>query len=578
MASKTQRSLIIENCKIVDVKSEKIQEGHVLIERGRIFDISTSPKAKPSERGARLDARGGYLVPGFWDAHLHTESTMLTPVELAKVVLPHGTTCIVTDPHEIANVLGPKGILLLYKASADLPVNYLFTISSCVPAAPGMDTAGAQITAEQVEPLLDLPRSVGLAEVMNVPAVLNREASIMKMIQAATSRGKIVDGHAPRVLGEQLKQYVSAGIMSDHESVDGEEAIEKLQSGMHLIIREGSVARNLTSIVKTLVERKIDLDRCMFGTDDVTPSDLLKNGHIDHLIRKSIQLGMDPIKAIKCASYNTARYFRQDAEQGSVEKHKQADLVVLDDLERIRVQTVVSQGRVVARNGKLTVNLRKRKVPAFALKTMNLGARPTGTRFMIKAPVETGEATVRVIRAIEGQVVTRSETATVPVKDGFALPRIEEDILTIAVAERHRRTGNVGVAFVKGFALRKGAIASSVAHDSHNIIAVGADVDSLAYAVNKLTDLGGALIAVKGRKTLASVRLPLAGLISLDNGARVASQLAALHSAARSLGIGLKEPFMTLSFLALPVIPELKLTDKGLVDVREFKFVDLFLH
>jgi adenine deaminase len=501
---------------------------------------------------------------------------MLTPAELARVVLPRGTTSIVTDPHEIANVLGAKGILLLYKASADLPVNFFFTISSCVPAAPGLDTAGAEITPEQVEPLLDLPRAVGLAEVMNIPAVLKRDAGVMRMIEAARKRGKVVDGHAPRLLGEELRHYAAAGIMSDHESVDGEEAIEKLAAGMHLIIREGSAARNLDSIVKTLVDKRPDLARCMFGTDDITPNDLIHNGHIDHLIRRSMELGLDPLKAVKCATLNAAKYFRQNAELGSVQRHKQADLVVVKSLEKVEVNTVLSRGRVVVRGGRLVTNTRKRRIPSYALKTMNLGARPNARRFMVKAPVENGEVNARIIVAIDGQIITRAETGSVQVKDGFALPRIEEDLQALAVTERHNGTGNVGLGFVRGFQLKRGALASSVAHDSHNVIAVGADPESISTAVNKLSQLGGGLIAVDGNRTLAALRLPLAGLISLERGTAVASKLSTLHGAARKLGSPLREPFMTLSFLALPVIPDLKLTDKGLVDVREFRFVDLF--
>jgi adenine deaminase len=575
---KPSGNLIIEDCNIVDLNAEKFHEGHVVVERGRILDISPLPKARPSEEGKRLDAQGGYLVPGFWDAHLHTESTMLTPVELTRIVLPNGTTSIVTDPHEIANVLGPKGVLLLYKASADLPVNFFFTVPSCVPAAPGLDTGGGEITVDQVEPLIELPRSVGLGEVMNFPAVINRDPSIMKMIELARSRGKIVDGHAPRIVGEQLHQYASAGVMSDHESADGDEAMEKLSVGMHLIIREGSAAHNLGSIVTALINQKAELDRCLFGTDDITPNDLLSSGHINYLVRRSVELGMDPVKAVKCATLNAARYFKQDDEFGSVEKHKQADLVILRNLEGFQVDAVIAKGKVVVRKGRLTTDLRKCGVPRFALKTMNVGARPTEKRFMIKAPIENGNATARVIGALDGQIVTHAETATVQVIDHFIVPKPDEDLLTLAVVERHKKTGNVGLGLVKGIGMKRGAMASSVSHDSHNIIAVGADPESLAYAVNKLSDLGGGLIVVERGKILEALRLPLAGLIAMEDGATVASQLGKLHRSAKTLGVELKEPFMTLSFLALPVIPELKLTDKGLVEVREFKFVDLFLN
>lgn len=567
--------IVVKNGQLVDVVGGAVRMASVAIRGRRIVRVGESVGALVGSHTKVIDAADRYLLPGLWDTHLHIESTMLTPTEFARAVLPRGTTSVVADPHEIANVMGLRGVRIFYKEAQRLPLKIFFMAPSCVPAAPGLDTPGAELGLREVSVMLHMPNCLGLAEVMNFPGVIKREEKIMRMIEEARSLGKVVDGHAPGLTGDALRSYVEAGITSDHESSTAQEAIEKLKLGMRLMVREGSVAKNLSTVIQAIRQANMEFDNCMLATDDLTPLDLARFGHIDHLVRRAVEEGVDEITVIRMGTINAARYFRQEKVLGSLDPPKIADLVISRSLRQLRAETVIANGRIVAKNGRMTTSLRQRPYPKYVTRTFRIERPVSPEELAIKAPLENGEIRVRAIGAIDGQVVTERAEYSLEVKGGRIFPSVEAGVLQLVVVERHRGTGNIGLGFVRGFELKEGALASSVAHDSHNIIAVGATWDDMAHAINTLVRLNGGLIAVKNRRTVAVMRLPICGLMSTSTTKRAANDLDRLLQAARGMGERLTEPFMTLSFLALPVIPELKLTDKGLFDVREFRFVDV---
>ncbi len=553
-----EADLLLKNVRLVNVLSGEIYLTSVAIAGTRVVGIG--------EYRAReeLDLDGYYLCPGFIDGHVHIESSMLTVPEFAKAVVPHGTTAVVIDPHEIANVLGLDGIRYMLESSKYNPLSVYVMLPSCVPAT-DMETSGSRLASYDLAPLLSDPWVLGLAEVMNYPGVIFRDTEVLAKIVSA--RGHPVDGHAPGLSGHDLAAYVAAGIGSDHECTTLEEAREKLRLGMYVMIREGSTAHNLKDLLPLVTPE--NSRRMMFVTDDRHPDDLMDEGHIDHLIRMAIDQGLDPIIAIQMATINPAEYFGLK-ELGAITPGRRADLVLFDNFKDFRVLKVWRGGKLVAEDGKVIPWERpSRSVPLRS--SMNINWE--GVNFRIPAQ----SSRIRVIGVVPGQIVTRKLILEARVVDGYAVSDVERDILKLAVIERHMASGNMGKGFVQGLGLKKGAMASSVAHDSHNIVVVGVDDEDMMLAVKEIEAMKGGQVVVAEGRVLARLPLPIAGLMSEKPVHEVRKGVEEVNEAAKALGCTIDEPFMTLSFLALPVIPELKLTDKGLVDVTQFKFVPLFL-
>lgn len=559
--------LLIKNGRVVDVFSGEIEKKDVAIFGGMIVGFGDY-KAKEV-----IDVKGDFLCPGLIDGHVHIESSMVTIPEFCRAVLPNGTTTVVTDPHEIANVLGVEGIRFMARSARGVPLNVLIMIPSCVPAT-HMETSGATLKATDIKSLFREPWTIGLAEMMNFPGVIFRDPEVMKKIEMA--KGKRIDGHSPMLSGKGLYAYLNAGIRSDHECTNLKEAKEKLKNGMWIMVREGSTARNLKDLLPLVTPK--NSRRFLFVTDDRHPKELLGEGHINSMVRQAIQWGTNPILAIQMATLNAAEYFRLD-DLGAIAPGYRADFITFNHLGQFRIKKVFKDGVLVAEDGKM--------VPR-SIRSSHQFPSESKRRFQIKGSVRIkplkkdafllrgNQPLVKVIQLIPNQIVTKKVVREILLRDGVAYPNLKEDVLKIVVVERHRATGNIGIGFVQGFGLKKGAIGSSVAHDSHNLVIVGTNDQDIFKAVVTIKMMGGGLVAVSEGKVLASLPLPIAGLMTDIPVPQVNLRLEALHKAAKTIGCKLSDPFMTLSFLSLPVIPELKITDKGLVDVNQFKIVPVF--
>jgi adenine deaminase len=553
--------VVLRNGRVINVFTGEIIGADVTIAGDRI--VGVGPEYEASEE---IDLGGRYVCPGFIDAHVHVESSMVTPPQFARAVVPRGTTTVVTDPHEIANVTGVAGVRYMLDISEGLPLTVYVNLPSCVPAT-HMGTAGAELTANDLVSLADLPRVVGLAEFMNVPgAVLGLPGALEKLV---AFQGRVIDGHAPSVSGKWLQAYVGAGPGSDHESTTAAEMLEKLRLGMVVFVRESTGAKNLRALLPGVTLQ--NSRRCAFCTDDRHPADLLDEGHIDYLIRLAVAEGLDPVIAIQMATLNVAEWFRL-RDRGAVAPGKRADLVVFSSLKDFRAEMVFAGGALVAQDGNPIGDWPSPVVDDSQVRdTVHVG----WDRLSLAIPAE-GKR-VRVIGVVPDQVVTEHLVERAKVVDGLAVPDLERDLLKMAVIERHRGTGNVGLGFVHGLGLKRGALAGSVGHDAHNLTVAGCDDVSMLTAARRVGDLGGGLVAAAGEEVLASVPLPIAGLMSDQPVETVRQQMDRLIAVARSLGSPLHDPFMVLGFLALEVIPALKLTDQGLVDVEKFDFVSLFV-
>lgn len=549
--------LVLKNLRVVNVFTGEIIPAGVALYRGRIAGVG-------EYRGEQeIDLGGAYLAPGFIDGHVHVESSKLTPLEYASAVVPRGTTSIVIDPHEIANVFGPKGIQFMLDWSEGLPLSMYFMLPSCVPAT-NLETSGAQLSASDLGPFLRHERVLGIAELMNYPGLLAGDDEVLKKLQLAMEG--LVDGHAPGLSGKDLCAYIAAGVRSDHECTTEEEAKEKLRLGMHVMIREGSAAKNLAAIIPAV--KPHDSRRFLFATDDRSPEDLMTEGHLDHMARKAIGMGLDPVTAIQIATVNIASYFRLEG-LGAIAPGYRADMVVLDDLRKVRVTKVFKAGKLVAQDGRLLRHPRTRvEKPPCSINVDWSGL--SGLRLRAQSNL------IKVMELMPGQIVNRLRVEKAKVRDNEVVSDLDRDVIKLAVIERHRASGNVGVGFVRGFGLKRGALGSSVAHDSHNIIALGTSDEEIEMAVHEVARMGGGQVVVQGGKSLGGLPLPIAGLMSDQPLDTVVANEGDLKMAARSLGCRLDEPFMALSFLALPVVPELRLTDRGLVDVNRFTLVSLF--
>jgi adenine deaminase len=555
--------LVLLNTQLVNVCSGECYQADVAIADGRVVGISAPGDGY---RGLEeRDLQGRWLAPGLIDGHMHIESTMLVLAEFAKIVIPRGVTSVMLDPHEFANVMGVAGIRYILESSRGLSLSAYVMISSCVPAS-SFESPYRILTADDLIPLLEEEQVLGLAEMMNMPGILQGDEQLLAKIVATQQHGLVVDGHAPGLNGRDLCAYAVAGVMSDHECSTIEEARQRIRQGMWLMIREGSAARNLDTLLPLVKE--LHPARVFFVTDDRDPQDLTTRGHIDSMVRRAIELGLDPIEAIRLASYNTAQYFRL-YDRGAVAPNFVADLVVLDDLNTFKVESVYKEGKLVAQDGRLLVD-----VPTVTFSgvtdTVHIGNIDENN---LRIPGKPG--LIEVIGIEPGQITTKHLQEEASIRDGEIVADPDRDLLKLAVIERHHASGKVGLGIVKGFGLRKGALASSVAHDAHNLVIVGVSSSDILLAARVLEEMGGGFACVVDGEVRAKVPLPYGGLVSPLPANELVQQLHALDVASAELGCKLQHPCMALSFLSLSVIPSLKLTDQGLIDVEAFKLVPL---
>ena len=555
--------LVLKDCRVINVFTRELVRADVAICDEWIAGVGKYTGVH------EIDCRKYFASPGFIEGHIHIESSMLSPERFVSAVLPFGTTTVVCDPHEIANVAGLAGISYILDETEGLPVTVFVMVPSCVPAT-HLETSGAVLDRDGILELFKHPRVIGLAEMMNYPGVLAGDETIIEKILCARNLNMPVDGHAPGLSGMALHAYISAGIGSDHECTTREEALEKLRSGMHLFIREGTVAKNLEELLPVVTEKNVH--RCLFVTDDCHPCELQKKGHLDRILRKAIGLGLDPLMAIQMVTINVARYFQLHG-RGAIGPGYRGDIVLFEDLRQPRPSHVFTGGQLHVEHGTLREKTQRKSNREHREVFHSVRIQAGTARFAVLA----GKGRMRVIRLIKDQIITESVETAATVRGGEAVADPERDLAKIAVIERHHGTGRMGIGFVMGFGLKRGAIASSVAHDSHNIIVVGMSDQDMELAVKTLAEVGGGLVAVADNRVLSLLQLDVAGLMSTGSLGEVNERLDELFIATRSLGECEGDVFMHMSFLALPVIPHLKITDHGLIDVDVFKPVGLWL-
>lgn len=549
-AGRAPADLVLANARIVNVHTGEIEDGNVAVADGYIAGVGAY-----RDGATTVDLRGRYLAPGLMDAHIHLESSLLWVTEFARAVIPRGTSVTVSDPHEIANVLGLAGMRALIAGTRDLPMSCFFTMPSCVPASPH-ETSGASFGPEEIAEGLAIPEVIGLGEMMAFPPLINGVPEVLA--RAAIAARRPIDGHAPGVRGEALQAYIAAGPRSDHESVSLEEAAEKLRRGMSIMIREGSTEHNLEALLPLVTDRTWPF--IMFCSDDRECSTLVEDGHIDETLRLAVRGGLDPVRAIQLCTINTARYWNF-RDRGAIAPGLRADLVVFGDLSSFQVRQTYHSGRLVAQDG-IPLFDAPATIPAVLRRTMHVGAFGVAR---LGLPSDGGP--MDTVRILPGQIVTEHATVTPVVLDGYAMADPTRDVLKLACIERHRATGNVGVGLLVGLGLRQGAIASSVAHDAHNIIVAGTNDDDMALAVRAVETMDGGLALVVDGAVRGRLALPVAGILSDQPAASVAAALEELTAQVRALGSPLPAPFATLSFLALSVIPAARVTDKGFVSL-----------
>ena len=550
-AGRAPADLVLKNATYVNVFSNELCHGDIAVAEGLIVGMGEY------HGKVEVDVSGKLVLPGFIDAHIHLESSLVSPTEFAKAVLPHGTTTVITDPHEIANVMGTDGIEYMLQATEDLPVDVRFMLPSCVPATP-LDESGANLDYRAIDSFYDHPRVQGLAEMMNSVGVVNGDGQVVEKIVASQAHHKKIDGHAPGLSGKELNAYIAAGVYSDHECSDMEDAMNKLRLGQYIMIREGTAARNLEALMPLLTSQYVD--RCMFCTDDKHPNDLLEKGHIDYIVKKAISLGADPIVAVKAACHNAARYFLLN-NRGAIAPGYLGDFVIIDDFQHFEIEMVYKRG-VLMYDGQL------RDFPAPEIDPY-LVKRAHDTFHVAHLTAEdfSDGRPHAVIGMIPGEIVTQDA--------GYAdHADPEQDILKIAVIERHKNTHHIGLGYIKGYGLKRGAVATSISHDSHNIIVVGATDEDMAAAANRIVENRGGITVMENGQVLGEVTLSIAGIMSDDSLVMVNSALEDAKDEAFGLGVSRGiDPFMTLSFMALPVIPSLRITTRGVFDVSSQRYI-----
>jgi len=550
-AGRAPADLVLKNATYVNVFSNELCHGDIAVAEGLIVGMGEY------HGKVEVDVSGKLVLPGFIDAHIHLESSLVSPTEFAKAVLPHGTTTVITDPHEIANVMGTDGIEYMLQATEDLPVDVRFMLPSCVPATP-LDESGANLDYRAIDSFYDHPRVQGLAEMMNYVGVVNGDGQVVEKIVASQAHHKKIDGHAPGLSGKELNAYIAAGVYSDHECSDMEDAMNKLRLGQYIMIREGTAARNLEALMPLLTSQYVD--RCMFCTDDKHPNDLLEKGHIDYIVKKAISLGADPIVAVKAACHNAARYFLLN-NRGAIAPGYLGDFVIIDDFQHFEIEMVYKRG-VLMYDGQL------RDFPAPEIDPY-LVKRAHDTFHVAHLTAEdfSDGRPHAVIGMIPGEIVTQDASYA-----DHADP--EQDILKIAVIERHKNTHHIGLGYIKGYGLKRGAVATSISHDSHNIIVVGATDEDMAAAANRIVENRGGITVMENGQVLGEVTLSIAGIMSDDSLVMVNSALEDAKDEAFGLGVSRGiDPFMTLSFMALPVIPSLRITTRGVFDVSSQRYI-----
>lgn len=551
-AGREPADLVLKNATFVNVFSNELSTMDIAVAEGLIVGMGSY------QGRSEVDCTGKIVLPGFLDAHIHLESSLVSPTEFVKAVLPHGTTTVVTDPHEIANVMGTDGIEYMLQATEDLPVDVRFMLPSCVPATP-LDESGAILDYRAIDSFYDHPRVQGLAEMMNFVGAINGDEQTVEKIVAAQAHHKKIDGHAPDLQGNDLNAYIAAGVYSDHECHDVKDAIAKLERGQFIMIREGTAARNLEALMPLLTGKYAD--RCMFCTDDKHPNDLLEKGHIDYIVKKAISLGADPITAVKVACHNAARYFLLN-NRGGISPGYLADFVIIDNFQDFNIEQVYKKGVLMVDHGEIQDFPSPEIEPYLverAHKTFHVAAL-TAEDFAEKRP-----------RGIIGMVDGEITTVDAGYSDRID---VEYDVLKIAVVERHKNTHHIGIGYIQGYGLKSGAIATSISHDSHNIIVVGTNETDMAAAVNRVVELNGGIVVWDGGQPVAEVPLAIAGIMSDEPLVTVNEKLETAKDAAHKLGVnpGI-DPFMTLSFMALPVIPSLRITTRGVFDVTTQSYV-----
>ena len=551
-AGRVPADLVLKNATYVNVFSNELAHGDIAVAEGLIVGMGEY------HGKVEMDVSGKIVLPGFLDAHIHLESSLVSPTEFAKAVLPHGTTTVITDPHEISNVMGTDGIEYMLQATEDLPVDVRFMLPSCVPATP-LDESGAVLDYRAIDSFYDHPRVQGLAEMMNFVGTVNGDPQVVEKIVASQAHHKKIDGHAPGLSGNDLNAYIAAGVYSDHECSDLNDALAKLERGQFIMIREGTAARNLEALVPLLCSKYVD--RCMFCTDDKHPNDLLEKGHIDYIVKKAISLGVDPIIAVKAASHTAARYFLLN-NRGAIAPGYLGDFVIIDDFEHFTIEKVYKRGVLMCENGQVTdfpvpevdPYLVNRAHDTFHVATL------TAADFIDNRPHA-------VIGMVNGEITTTDCGYTDRID-------VDYDILKIAVIERHKNTHHIGLGYIKGYGLKHGAVATSISHDSHNIIVVGADEEAMAFAANQVVALNGGIVVAEDGHVTGQVPLAVAGIMSDEPLVEVNRKLEDAKEKAFAAGVNRDiHPFMTLSFMALPVIPTLRITTRGVFDVTTQRYI-----
>ena len=572
---KKDADLVITNGQLIDVFSGEIRPADIAIKGERIAFVGEADHTI-GEKTTVIDATGLFLSPGLMDTHVHIEASMVTPTEFARAVLPRGNTSVNWETLWTANVLGVQGIELLLEECNQTPLKFFATAAEGVPcASPDLITSAQEFSLNDLGRMLEWEQIVGLGEVVLFNEVVQNDPKVHQQIQLALKRGKTVDGSSPEFKGRNLNAYVAAGIQSDHEAIALDEAIERIRLGMRLVIREGSSMRNLTELIKVITEKKLNSRRCCFCVDDKDIREIATEGLIDDLVRKAIKAGVEPVIAIQMASLNPAEYFGVDRELGGIAPGRIADILLIDDLKNFSVQTVLVNGKIIARSGKLITEIPPMTYPNWMVNTVILKRAVMPDDFILKTDKE-AETQVHVLKVFREQIISVEETETLTVKDGAILPDATKDILKIAVIERHGKTApNIAKGFVRGFGLKKGAIASSISPDIHQIVVVGINNTDMATAVNRLVELQGGIAICSNGKIIAELCLPVGGLMTQKPYEKAIADLEILSNVAQEIGCDLPSPFMTLAFAACPTLTEFKLSDKGLIDICAGKLVAL---
>ena len=577
---KVKADLIIEKTNIVNVVTgEILEKWDIIVYDGYIVRVDKINDLEKyiGNKTVIIDGEEYYSIPGFIESHVHIESSMLNVREFGKLAAIHGVTSIVADPHEIGNVLGIDGIRYFIEESRYSPVRFYFEVPSCVPAVDpslGLDSGGMVIDAGQVAMLMQDPGIIGLGEVMDFISVLNAKTEVFVKIASAKLLGKVVDGHAPLLCGEKLDAYLVAGITSDHESTRTEEALEKLRKGMYIFMREGSAWKDLEALSKLITRYNIDTRRVTIAADDISVEDLVEKGYLDYIVNKAIDLGIDPIKAIQMVTINPAEHLKLDDRIGIIAPGRYADIILSPSIETINVQTTIINGEIIYKDGRwLYREPGTYNYPEKARRTINIRRVPEPDELLLKAPIDHGSVLVNIIEAIPGNALTKWIKDKLRVENGYIKSDPERDIIHIAVIDRHHGSGNIGKGFVKGLRLKKGAIAQTIAHDTHNLIVAGTNINDMILAIKAIVKVGGGIALAEEGKVRALIELPIAGLVSDKDYLTVYNQLKSMEEVVKDYGVNFNNIHMTLGLIALPVIPEIRITDRGLVDVNNGKLI-----